>query len=154
MLSKKSAIGIAIGSIAIILGGFFLIQDLMSNEHIVNDTVDIGKSDIFSFDAQKHYHEFLNITGSSFYVIMKTPADGLQVNKDFQKEISFDWFSLENGKHFINITNTGDSVLHVNGKLQAVTNPLIFTSHFIVISSGILIIGISAAFSVRRPKGF
>ena len=57
MLSKKSLLGIAIGSIGIILGTFFLIQDLMSNVHDVNDIVDMGKSDIFSFDALQHYHE-------------------------------------------------------------------------------------------------
>jgi hypothetical protein len=42
----------------------------------------------------------------------------------------------------------------VTGKLIAVTNPIIFTTHLIVITSGILIIGISAAFSVRKPRGF
>jgi hypothetical protein len=154
MLTKRSAIGIGIGSIAVVLGTFFLLQAMLSNSHDVNDTVDIGKSDVFQFDAQKHYHESLNVTGSLFHVKMKTPSTGLQVDDDYKNQVSFDWFSLENGKHFINITNTGGSALHVTGKLQAVTNPLIFTSHLIVISSGVLIIGISAAFSIRRPKGF
>jgi hypothetical protein len=154
MLSKRSIFGIAIGLVAVILGTFFLIQGIMTNSHDVNDVVDIGKSDIFSFDALQHYHEFLNVTGTSFHVTLKSPKEGLQVDRDFTKNVSFDWYSLYNGKHFINITNTGDSGLHVIGKLQAVTNPLIFTSHLIVISSGVLIIGISAAFSIRRPKGF
>ena len=154
MLTKRSLIGIGIGSVAVVLGSFFLLQTIFINSNNVSDIVDIGKSDIFSFDAQKHYHESLNVTGSSFYVKMKTPGTGLQVDDDFNNQVSFDWYSLENGKHFINITNTGGSVLHVTGKLQAVTNPLIFTSHLIVISSGVLIIGISAAFSIRRPKGF
>lgn len=154
MLTKKSAAGIGIGLVAVVLGTFFLLQTIVSNVQDVNDTVDIGKSDVFQFDAEKHYHEFLNVTGSSFHVHMKTPGTGLQVDKDFQKGVSFDWYSLENGKHFINITNTGGSVLSVTGKLQAVTNPIIFTSHLIVISSGVLIIGISAAFSIRKPKGF
>ena len=154
MLTKRSLIGIGIGSVAVVLGSFFLLQTIISNSHNVNDIVDIGKSDVFSFDAQKHYHESLNVTGSSFHVKMKTPSTGLQVDDDFKNQVSFDWYSLDNGKHFINITNTGGSILHVTGKLQAVTNPLIFTSHLIVISSGVLIIGISAAFSIRRPKGF
>jgi len=154
MLTKKSAAGIGIGSVAVVLGTFFLLQTIVSNVHDVNDIVDIGKSDVFQFDALKHYHEFLNVTGSSFHVKMKTPSTGLQVDDDFKNKISFDWFSLENGKHFINITNTGGSILHVAGKLQAVSNPIIFTSHLIVISSGVLIIGISAVFSIRRPKGF
>jgi hypothetical protein len=154
MLSKKSILGIAIGLVAVTLGTFFLIQDLMSNVHDVNDVVDIEKSDIFQFEAEKHYHELLNVTGNSFHVTLKTPKDGLQVNDNFKNSVTFDWYSLDNGIHFMNITNTGGSVLHVTGKLQAVTNPLIFTSHLIVISSGVLIIGISAAFSIRKPKGF
>ena len=155
MLTKKTGIGIGIGALAVVLGSYFLIQSIASNGmHEINEVVEIGKSDVFLFDAQKHFHESLNITGSSFHVKLKTPADGLQVDKDFQKEISFDWVSLQDGKHFINITNTGGSMLQVTGKLQAVENPLIFMSHLIVISSGVLIIGISAAFSVRKPRGF
>ena len=154
MLTKKSAAGIGIGSVAVVLGTFFLLQAIMSNVHDVNDIVDIGKSDVFEFDTQEHYYESLNVTGNSFHVKIKTTPNGFQVDNDFEKTKSFEWSSLENGKHFINITNTGGSVLHVTGELQAVTNPLIFTSHLIVILSGVLIIGISAAFSIRKPKGF
>lgn len=154
MLTKKTATGIGIGSLAITLGAYFLILTVSSNAHQVNDIVNIGKNDVFQFDAQKHFHEQLNITGNSFHVKLKTPSNGLQVDNDFKKEINFDWISLENGKHFINITNTGDSILHVSGTLEATTNPLIITSHMIVISSGVLIIGISAAFSIRKPRGF
>ncbi len=154
MLTKKTAIGIGIGSFAIALGAYFLILTVSSNAHQVNEIVDIGKSDIFQFDAQKHFHEQLYVTGNSFHVKLKTPSTGLQVNNDFKKEVSFDWVSLENGQHFINITNTGDSILHVSGTLEATTNPMVFMSHLIVITSGILIIGISAAFSIRKPRGF
>ncbi len=154
MLTKRTAIGIGIGTIGIVLGSFFLIESIISNVNTVNDTVDVAKSDVFQFTAQKHFHELLNVTGSSFHVILQTPSNGLQVDKDFQNEISFDWYSLQDGRHFINITNTGSSVLHVTGQLQAIQNLLIFTSHIIVITSGILIVGISAAFSVRKPRGF
>ena len=154
MFTKRTIIGIGIGGLAVGLGTFFLIQSIISNGHEVNESVDIGKSDVFQFDAQKHYHELLNVTGSSFHVKLTTPSNGLQVDDNFQNQVSFDYVILDNGKNFINITNTGGSVLHVTGKLSAVTNPLVFTTHLIVITSGILIIGISAAFSVRRPRGF
>ena len=154
MLTKKTAIGIGIGALAISLGSFFLVQSIISNVNIVNDTVDMGKSDIFKFDAQKHFHETLDVKGASFHVVLKTPADGIQVDQDFENSTSFDWYSLADGKHFINVTNTGGSQLHVTGQLQAVQSPLIFMSHLIVISSGVLIIGFSAAFSVRKPRGF
>jgi len=143
-----------IGVFAVALGAFFMIQSILYNIHEVNESVDIGKSDVFQFVAQKHYHELLNVTGSSFHVKLTTPSNGLQVNDNFQNQVSFDWFVLEDGKNFINITNTGGSDLHVTGKLSAVTDPIVFTTHLIVITSGILIIGISAAFSVRKPRGF
>ena len=72
----------------------------MTNSQDVNDIVDIGKSDIFSFDALQHYHEFLNVTGNSFHVTLKTPKDGLQVDRDFTKNVSFDWYSLAQWKTF------------------------------------------------------
>jgi hypothetical protein len=156
MLTRKTIIGIGIGALAVGLGSYFMIQSLVSNVHEVNEPVDIGKSDVFQFDAQQHYHELLNVTGSSFHVKLQTPSipGSLQVDDNFQKAVTFDWFVLKDGKNFINITNTGDSALHVTGKLSAVEKPIIFTLHLIVISSGILIIGISAAFSVRKPRGF
>jgi hypothetical protein len=154
MFTKKTVIGIGIGSLAIVLGSYFLIIAISSNTHQVNDVIGISQNDVFKFYAEKHFSEHLNINGTSFHVKLKTPSDGLQVDNDFKKEICFDWISLENGEHFINITNTGDSILHVSGKLNATTNSLIITSHLIVISSGVLIIGISAAFSIRKPRGF
>ncbi|MDE1861409.1 MAG: hypothetical protein KGI33_00695 [Thaumarchaeota archaeon] len=154
MLTKKTAVGIGIGALVIGLGSFFLVQSLLSNVNLVNDTVGAGKSDVFQFEAQQHFHEALNVTGSSFHVLLKTPSHGLQVDKDFQKRVSFDWVSLSDGEHFINITNTGNSTLHVTAKLEAVQNDMIFAQHIIVISSGILIIGFSAAFSIRKPRGF
>ena len=154
MFTKKTVIGIGIGGLAIVLGSYFLITTILSNTHQVNDVVGLEQNDVFKFNAEKHFHEQLNITGNSFHVKLKTPSDGLQVDNDFKNEVTFDWYSLENGQHFINITNTGDSILHVTGILNATTNPLIITSHLIVISSGVLIIGISAAFSIRKPRGF
>ena len=154
MFTKKTVMGIGIGSFVIVLGSYFLITELSSNTHQVNDIVGVGQNDVFKFNAEKHFHEQLNVTGNSFHVKLKTPSNGLQVNNDFKNEITFSWVSLENGEHFINITNTGDSVLHVVGKLNATTDQLRITEHLMVISSGVLIIGISAAFSIRKPRGF
>lgn len=154
MLTKKTAAGIGFGSFIIAFGTYLFIITISSNAHQVSDVVDIGKNDVFKFDTQKHFHEQLNVTGNSFHVKLKTPSNGLQVDDDFKKETSFDWYSLEDGQHFINITNTGDSILHVTGTLEAPTNPLIFTSIIMAITSGVLIVGMSAAFTIRKPRGF
>ena len=154
MLTKKTAAGIGIGGFVVAIGMYFLLIGIVFHAHQVNEIVGIGKNDVFQFYAEKHFPEILDVTGSSFHVKLVTPADGLQVDHDFKNEINFTWVSLANGQHTINITNTGDSVLHVIGKLNATTNSFELMSHLIVITSGIIIIGISAAFSIKKPRGF
>jgi len=154
LLTKKTAAGIGIGGFVVAIGVYFLLAGIIFHTHHVNETVDIGKSDVFQFYAEKHFRETLNVTGSSFHVKLKSPADGLQVNDYFKNRVNFTWFSLENGQHTINITNTGGSILQVVGQLQATTNTFELMSHLIVITSGIIIIGISAAFTIRKPRGF
>ena len=154
MLSKKTAIGIGAGSVITAIGVASLILSLGMQTQSIEETVGIGKNTVYQFQAQKHFHELLNVTGSSFHVKLKTPSSGLQVDEDFKKEISFDWYSLEDGQHRINVTNTGDSNLKVVGKLEFVSDPILFTYHTVVAIAGIIIIGISAGFTIRKPRGF
>jgi hypothetical protein len=154
MLTKKTAAGIGIGSFVVAIGVYFLLAGIVFHSYQVNETVDIGKSDVFQFYAEKHFRETLNVSGNVFHVKLKTPAEGLQVDDDFKNHINFTWYGLDNGQHTINITNTGGSILQVVGKLEATTNSFELMSHLIVITSGILIVGISAAFSIRKPRGF
>jgi len=154
MLTKKTTAGIGIGSFVVAIGTYFLLVGIVFHTHQVNEIVGIGKNDVFQFYAEKHFPETLNVTGSSFHVKLKSPADGLQVDHDFTNQVNFTWVSLENGQHTVNITNTGDSILKVIGKLNATTDSLELMSHLIVITSGVLIIGISAAFSIKKPRGF
>ena len=154
MLNKKTAIGIGAGIVITAIGVASLILSLGTQTQSIEETVGIGKNTVYKFQAQKHFHELLNVTGSSFHVKMKTPGTGLQVDEDFKKEISFDWYSLEDGQHRINVTNTGDSNLKVGGKLEFVSDPILFTYHAVVAIAGIIIIGISAGFTIRKPRGF
>ena len=154
MFTRKTAAGIGIGGFVIAIGVYFLLAGIISHAHQVNETVDIGKSDIFQFYAEKHFRETLNVTGNSFHVKLQSPGDGIQVNDEFKNHINFTWYSLVSGQHTINITNTDGSILQVVGKLEATTNSFELMSHLIVITSGIIIVGISAAFSIRKPRGF
>ena len=154
MLNKKTAIGIGAGVVITAIGVASLILSLGMQTQSIEETVGIGKNTVYQFQAQKHFHELLNVTGSSFHVKLKTPSTGLQVDEDFKKEIIFDWYSLEDGQHRINVTNTGDSNLKVGGKLEFVSDPILFTYHAVVAIAGIIIIGISAGFTIRKPRGF
>ncbi|HSD05405.1 MAG TPA: hypothetical protein VLB45_06620 [Nitrosopumilaceae archaeon] len=154
MLSKRTAIGIGAGSVITALGVISLILAFGVQTQTIDESVDIGKNTIYKFNAQEHFHEILNVTGTSFHVQLKTPSTGLQVDQDFKNEVSFEWYSLEDGEHRIEVTNTGDSQLHVFGTLQFTSDPILFTYHMLVIISGVIIIGISAGFTIRKPRGF
>lgn len=154
MLSKKTAIGIGIGSFLIIWGSIFLIPSFGKQTQLIDETISMGGNTVYQFDAQEHFHEILNVTGSSFHVNLETPADGLQVDEDFKKEVSLDWYSLEDGQHRIEVTNTGDSNVRVFGTLEFISNQIEFAKHMMPIISGIIIIGISAVFTIRKPRGF
>ena len=154
MLSKKTAIGIGAGSVITALGVISLILSIGTQTQSIDETLGIGKNTVYRFNAQEHFHEILNVTGSSFHVKLETPGNGLQVDEDFKNEVSFDWYSLEEGQHRIEVKNTVDSDVHVFGTLEFTSDPILFTYHMLVIISGIIIIGISAGFTIRKPRGF
>ena len=154
MLSKKTAIGIGTGSVITALGVISLILSIGTQTQSIDETLSIGKNTVYQFNAQKHFHEILNVTGSSFHVKLETPGTGLQVDEDFKEEVSFDWFSLKEGQHRIEVQNTGDSDVHVFGTLEFTSDPILFTYHMLVIISGIIVIGVSAGFTIRKPRGF
>ena len=90
MLTKTTVIGIGAGSVITIIGivAFFLSIGLQSE--IIDETLPMLKGTIFEFNAPTSSHEFLNVTGSSFYVKIETPQgdsalyQGLQVDNDFK----------------------------------------------------------------------
>ena len=133
MLSKKTAIGIGIGSFLIIWGSIFLIPSFGKQTQSIDETIGMGENTVYQFDAQEHFHEILNVTGSSFHVNLETPADGLQVDEDFKKEVSLDWYGLKDGQHRIEVTNTGDSDVRVFGTLEFISNPIEFAKHMLPI---------------------
>src|SRR3990172_6728974 len=118
MLNKKTAIGIGAGSVITGIGVISLIFSIGTQTQSIDETLGVGKNTVYQFNAQEHFHEILNVTGSSFHVKLETPAYGLQVDEDFKNEVSFDWYSLEEGEHRINVTNTGDSDLRIFGKFE------------------------------------
>ena len=155
MLSTRTIIGIVIGSILIILGGYFLYKDLIKESIDVNDTYAIGKSTTYQFTAPEHSKHFLNVTANSFKLSLASPRGGLQIpEQDYKNQLSLEWVHLIAGESTLKIQNTGDSELKVQGTISAPPVPLEISKHFLVIISGVIIIGVSAAFSIRKPRGF
>ena len=58
------------------------------------------------------------------------------------------------GENVIQIQNTGKSEFNISGTFELSRDPLFFTYHILVIIAGVVVIGLSAAFTVRKPRGF
>ena len=97
----------------------------------------------------------MKIVGDSFDLKLESPAEGLQIpNTSYKKEKKLDWVHLEDGESKIQIQNTGNTDLEITGVLIRSSDPIWFTFDIMVITSGVVIIGFSMGFTMRKPKGF
>ena len=155
MFTKRTAIGLAVGSVIIAVGIAALVLEITGGPLEVHETFDVGESTTYTITGNDGAHHVMTITGEKFDLSLKSPADGLQIPKtSHTKEVTLDWVHLQDGKTIINIQNTGNSELVVDATLEVSTDPLLFAYHFVVITSGVIIIGFSMGFSLRKPKGF
>jgi hypothetical protein len=155
VLSKRTIIGIVVGSAISAIGIYALFTSFGLQTVNVDDTFQVGETASYSFSAPKSAKNYINITADSFEVFLRTPRGGLQINDEqFKKELSIEWVHLIDGKSSFNVQNTGDSELNISGYFTIVTDPIQITYHILVITAGVVIIGFSAGFSVRKPRGF
>ena len=108
----------------------------------------------------------MEISGDAFDLKLESPSIGLQIPpKDSEKTVEsfkdridipliLDWVHLADGETKIKIQNTGNSELTITGVLIRSSDPIWFTYDLMVIISGIIIIGFSMGFTLRKPKGF
>jgi len=155
VLSTRTIIGIVVGSAIIAIGSYALITSFGLQTVNVDDTFQVGESTSYSFSAPKGTTHYLNITADSFEVILRSPKGGLQItDEQFKRELTVEWVHLVDGETKLKVNNTGNSELNISGNLTILTDPIQMTYHLLVIISGVVIIGFSAGFSVRKPRGF
>ena len=156
MLNKLTIIGIIIGSAISILGATSMVTSLNSPNEIQEDTATFGVGDLdkINFNAPENSLQSLTVTGASFDIKITTPDSSNDVNASFKDKASFSWTSNTAGQVIITIQNTGDSEFTENYKFELARDPLFFTYSILVIIAGVVIIGISAGFSTKKPKGF
>ena len=112
MLSKRTVIGLVVGTIIIAIGGYSLITHIGTITVNENYVVDIGDSTFYTIPAPNHTPQTMKITGDSFDLKLESPANGLQIPKtSYKKELSLDWVHLEDGETKIQIQNTGNTEL-------------------------------------------
>jgi len=155
VLSKRTIIGTAVGSVIIAIGLFALVTSFGLQTKNVDETFGLGETTSYQFTAPAHSLQFLNITANSFKLSLASPRGGLQIpEQDYKNELSLEWVHLVDGESQLKIQNTGDSELRINGTLQFLSDPILITYHIVVITAGVIIIGFSAGFSIRKPRGF
>ncbi len=156
MLNKFTIIGIIIGSAISILRASSMATSLNSPNEIQEDTATFGIGDLdkINFNAPENSSQSLTVTGDSFDVKITTPDSNNDVDASFKNKASFSWTSATGGQTIITIQNTGDSEFTETYKFELSRDPLFFTYSILVIIAGVVIIGFSAVFSARKPKGF
>ena len=156
MFSKFTIIGVIIGSIISILGAASMFDSFVNPNEIqeTDETFGIGDADKIRFNAPENSFQTLTVSGDSFDLKIFTPNESNNVDQSFKGKASFSWTNLTPGENIIQIQNTGNSEFNIYGKFELQRDPLFFTYSILVIVAGIVVIGFSAGFSVRKPKGF
>ena len=166
MLSKRTIIGLVVGTAIIAIGGISLIQHIGTITINENYVVAVGDSTTYRIPAPNHTPQHMEITGDAFDLKLQSPDAGLQIpakdsentKESFKNRIDeplkIDWVHLEDGETIIQIKNTGNSELEIKGVIIRSSDPIWFTYDLMVIISGMVIIGFSMGFTLRKPKGF
>ena len=156
MLNKYTIIGLIVGCVISGLGVASMVDSLVNPIEIrqTNDTFGVGDSDKIRFNAPANSFQTLTITGDTFDVKILTTDEKNNIDNSYRDKATFSWTNTVSGENVIQIQNTGKSEFNISGTFELSRDPLFFTYHILVIISGIIVIGFSAAFSVRKPRGF
>ncbi|MDH3361963.1 MAG: hypothetical protein OEL56_06710 [Nitrosopumilus sp.] len=156
MMSKRTIIGLIIGSAIIVVGGYSLITHIGTITIYENYSVAVGDSIPYTIPAPKDTIQHMKITGDSFDLKLQSPGTGFQIPNmtSYKNELPLDWVHEADGETKILIKNTGNDELLITGVLIRSSDPIWFTFDLMVIVSGLVIIGFSMGFTLRKPKGF
>ena len=156
MLNKFTIIGLIIGSAISLLGVSSMIDSLSNPNEVQEDSqiFGIGEMDKIQFNAPENSSQKITITGDSFDVKISTPDSSNNVDESFKGKANLSWTSNSSGETIIVIQNTGESEFTEEYRFELERDPLFFTYSILVIIAGIVIIGFSAGFSAKKPKGF
>ena len=156
MLNKLTIIGIIIGSAVSLLGAASMVTSINSPNEIQEDTATFGVGDLdkINFNAPENSSQSLIVTGDSFDIKITTPDSSNDIDASFKDKANLSWTSTTSGQTKITIQNSGDSEFTESYKFELARDPLFFTYSILVIIAGIVIIGFSAGFSAKKPKGF
>ncbi len=155
MLTKRTVLGIGVGLVITALGLASLVLHIGIQTIEVDETFGVGEFTSYRLTAPNHTPQVMKITGDAFDMKLESPADGLQIPlTSYKKQVTLEWTHLADGDTRIEIQNTGNSDLHVEATFQVTIDPILITYDIMVAITGVVVIGLSLSFSIRKPRGF
>ena len=155
MISKRTIIGFIVGVLIISIGLASLIIHIGTITINENHILDLGDDILYAIPAPSQTMQSIKIQGDTFDVKLASPGDGLQIPiTSYSEELNLEWTHKIDGETKIHIQNTGSQELVITGVLIRSADPIWFTYDLMVIISGVVIIGLSMGFTIRKPKGF
>lgn len=154
MLSKRTVIGLIVGSVIMGIGLASLILHIgiiTINEEYYVET---GGVAFYTIPAPSGTGQQMVIAGESFNVTSSRPGEEAVPEAAHKGSLELEWTHAEDGQTDIRIENTGSDELKITGTINRSSDPIWFTYDIMVIISGMVIIGFSMGFTMRRPKGF
>lgn len=155
MITARTAIGIAVGSIIIGLATASMILDLTRGPLEITEEVDVGMSTTYQINGDAGASHTITVTGDRFQMGLQYPDEQDDAPQtEHQDSHTVEWSQEQAGRTYIIIQNIGSDVLVVDGVFLVTTDPIFLAYHVVVITSGVVIIGFSLGFSLRKPRGF
>ena len=156
MLSKRTIIGLIFGIAIITLGGASLIVHTGLYTDDFQDVIEVGALAHYTIPAPNHTPQQMMITGDAFDLKLSSPSTGLQIPNvtSYKNELKLNWVHISDGETKIQIQNTGNTELEITGVIITSYQPEIFTLDLMVMITGVIIIGFSLGFTLRKLKGF
>lgn len=153
MFTKRTGIGIGVGSAIIAIGLFALVTSFGVQTINVDETFRQGEDTSYQIRAQQGEEQFMRVSADKFSVKIAVPGQDVQQG-NFTSEATFEWSQQEDGRTRVEVRNHGSSEMAVTGVFKVATDPILFAYHIVVITAGVIIIGFSMGFSIRKPRGF
>ena len=155
VITAKTVIGMVVGAVIISIGLASFLLDLGLQDVEIDEEFAAGEHTSYRFSAEAGAAQRLLVVADLFEVEASSPGEGMQIPPTtYRERESFEWIHEEGGESIVHVRNKGQSDMAIVGAAQVSTDPIFFTYHVLVMISGVVIMGFSAAFSMRKPRGF
>ena len=155
MFSARTIIGIAAGSAIIAISAASMVMDMTQGPLEVSETYDAGQGTTYSITGDGGASHSMSVTAERFQMELASPGGGFSIpSTEFAGSHHVEWTHQESGRTLISLQNTGAGQMVVEATLTTSTDPILFAYRLVVITTGIIIIGFSLGFSLKKPRGF